>query len=140
MVLYASDVMRKYDKVMAGETSAYEAAKIMAQDHVGFAIVAENGEIRGMVTEWDYINKIIAQDRDPRKVRIDEIMNSPIISIDPDTPTFKVTEIMAKNGIRRLPVMKNGKLLGVITSRDILRIFKDYMDSISDIISRFGNL
>ncbi|BAB59803.1 hypothetical protein [Thermoplasma volcanium GSS1] len=140
MVLYASDIMRKYTKTFRPDTTAYEAAVVMAQDHVGFLIVEDETGIRGMVTEWDYINKIISKDLNPKNVRVEEIMNSPIISITPDTPTFKVAEIMSKNGIRRLPVMEKNKLVGVVTSRDILRAFKDYMDSISDIISRFGNL
>ena len=46
---------------------------------------------------------------------------------------------MSKKGVRRLPVIENGKLIGVITSRDVLRIFKDYMDNLSDVIARFGS-
>ncbi len=139
MVLYARDIMKEYTLMLSAETSAHEAAKIMSNDHVGFVIVQIDNKPHGVVTEWDFINKIIARDLDPRKVKLKDIMNTPLMSVDPKTPTDQVTVLMNKHGVRRLPVIENGKLIGVITSRDVLRIFKDYMDNLSDVIARFGN-
>ncbi|MCL5667904.1 MAG: CBS domain-containing protein [Candidatus Thermoplasmatota archaeon] len=140
MVLYAKDIMKNYTKTFPADTNALDGAKIMQQDHVGFLIVHDSGgKPVGIVTEWDYISKIVAAEKDPRKVTLGQIMKEGIISVEAETPTEKVTVIMGKNLIRRIPVFENGKLIGVITSRDIIRIFKDYMDSISDIIARFGN-
>ncbi|MCL5678719.1 MAG: CBS domain-containing protein [Candidatus Thermoplasmatota archaeon] len=140
MVLYAKDIMKNYTKTFPADTNALDGAKIMQQDHVGFLIVHDSGgKPVGIVTEWDYISKVVAAENDPRKVTLGQIMKEGIISVEAETPTEKVTVIMGKNLIRRIPVFENGKLIGVITSRDIIRIFKDYMDSISDIIARFGN-
>ncbi|MCL5782692.1 MAG: CBS domain-containing protein [Candidatus Thermoplasmatota archaeon] len=139
MVLYARDIMKEYTLMLSAETSAHEAAKIMSNDHVGFVIVQIDNKPHGVVTEWDFINKIIARDLDPRNVKLKDIMNTPLMSVDPKTPTDQVTVLMNKHGVRRLPVIENGKLIGVITSRDVLRIFKDYMDNLSDVIARFGN-
>jgi CBS domain-containing protein len=140
MVLYAKDIMKNYTKTFPADTNALDGAKIMQEDHVGFLIVHDSGgKPVGIVTEWDYISKVVAAEKDPRKVTLGQIMKEGIISVAADTPTEKVTVIMGKNLIRRIPVFENGKLIGVITSRDIIRIFKDYMDSISDIIARFGN-
>lgn len=140
MVLYAKDIMKNYTKTFPVDLTALEGAKVMQQDHVGFLIVSDSsGKLTGIVTEWDYISKVVAAEKDSHKVTIGEIMNNGIISVEADTPTEKVTIIMGKNLIRRIPVFDKGKLIGVITSRDIIRIFKDYMDSISDIIARFGN-
>ncbi|WP_229657501.1 CBS domain-containing protein [Thermogymnomonas acidicola] len=130
--------MKKYTTMLPGDITALEAAKIMANDHVGFAIVHQNGELKGIVTEWDYVSKVVAKELDPSKVKLSEIMTQGVISATPDTPTDKITQIMSANNIRRLPIVENGKLVGVITSRDILRIFRDYMDNLSEIISRFG--
>ncbi len=139
MVLYARDIMKEYTFMLGGDVTASEAAKIMGNDHVGFVIVKVDDQPFGMVTEWDFVNKIIAQGLDPKEVKLKDIMNSPLISIDPKTPTDQVTVLMNKNGVRRVPIVENGKLIGVITSRDVLRIFKDYMDNLSDVIARFGN-
>jgi CBS domain-containing protein len=62
-----------------------------------------------------------------------------LLSVTPKTPTDQVTVMMSKQGVRRVIVLENNKLIGVITSRDVLRIFKDYMDNLSDVIARFGN-
>ncbi len=139
MVLYARDIMKEYTFMLGEEVSASEAAKIMSNDHVGFVIVKVEDKPHGIVTEWDFVNKIIAKDLDPKNVKIKDIMNAPLMSVDPKTPTDQVTVMMNKHGVRRVPVVENGKLIGVITSRDVLRIFKDYMDNLSDVIARFGN-
>ncbi len=139
MVLYAKDIMKEYKLMMTEETTASQAAKVMSNDHVGFAIVQRDGKPIGMVTEWDFVNKIVAKDLDPKTVKLSDIMNTPLMSVDPKTPTDQVTVLMSKNGVRRLPVVENGRLIGVITSRDVLRIFKDYMDNLSDVIARFGS-
>jgi CBS domain-containing protein len=111
----------------------------MSNDHVGFAIIERDGKPIGMVTEWDFVNKIVSKDLNPKEVLLKDIMNTPLMSVDPKTPTDQVTVLMSKKGVRRLPVIENGKLIGVITSRDVLRIFKDYMDNLSDVIARFGS-
>ncbi|HLH86186.1 MAG TPA: CBS domain-containing protein [Thermoplasmataceae archaeon] len=139
MVLYAKDIMRDYTFMMREETNAFEAAKVMSRDHVGFVIVEREGKPYGIVTEWDFVNKIVANGADPKKVLLKDIMNTPLMAVSPKTPTDQVTVMMSKNGVRRVPVIENGKLIGVITSRDVLRIFKDYMDNLSDVIARFGN-
>lgn len=139
MVLYAKDIMKEYKFMMTEDTTASQAAKVMSNDHVGFAIVQRDGKPVGIVTEWDFVNKIVAKDFDPKEVKLKDIMNTPLMSVDPKTPTDQVTVLMSKNGVRRLPVVENGKLIGVITSRDVLRIFKDYMDNLSDVIARFGS-
>ena len=139
MVLYARDIMKEYKFMMTEETTASQAAKIMSNDHVGFAIIERDGKPIGMVTEWDFVNKIVSKDLNPKEVLLKDIMNTPLMSVDPKTPTDQVTVLMSKNGVRRLPVVENGKLIGVITSRDVLRIFKDYMDNLSDVIARFGS-
>jgi CBS domain-containing protein len=139
MVLYARDIMKEYTFMMKEETTASQAAKIMSNDHVGFAIIERDGKPIGMVTEWDFVNKIVSKDLNPKEVLLKDIMNTPLMSVDPKTPTDQVTVLMSKKGVRRLPVIENGKLIGVITSRDVLRIFKDYMDNLSDVIARFGS-
>lgn len=139
MVLYARDIMKEYTTMLNADISASEAAKIMSNDHVGFVIVKVDEKPHGMVTEWDFVNKIIAKGQDPSTVKLSDIMNAPLMSVDPKTPTDQVTVLMNKHGVRRVPVVENGRLIGVITSRDVLRIFKDYMDNLSDVIARFGN-
>ncbi|GGP21958.1 hypothetical protein GCM10007981_15920 [Thermocladium modestius] len=139
MVLYAKDIMKRYTRQVDGNITALEGAKIMAADHVGFLIIQQEGKPIGMVTEWDYVSKIIAKGLDPGKVLLKDIMSSPITYIDPNTPTDQVATLMAQKGIRRLPVIDKGELVGVVTSRDILRIFREYVDKITTLIASFSS-
>ncbi len=138
MVIYAQDIMRRVNNTVQGNLTARQAAKLMANDQTGFLIVKlENGR-SGIITEWDIMSKVVALDLDPDKVLLSDIMSVNVINVDPRTPTEKVAEIMNDRNIRRLPVVENGKIVGVVTSKDILRIFKDYMDNITEVVSKFG--
>lgn len=132
--------MQKASSTLSSSMKALSAAKIMANDHVGFMIVDVNGVPSGIVTEWDFIAKIISKGLNPEDLTLGDIMEKDLFWVEPDTPTEKVVALMNERGIRRIPVMKNGRLLGVITSKDIMRIFRDYMDNLTEIISRFGDL
>lgn len=138
MVLYAEDIMRKDCHIVDGNMDALKGSNIMAEKQQGFLIIG-NGKIpEGIVTEWDFINKITSKSKDPQKVSLREIMTSPLTSVPSDTPMEKVANLMAKNGIRRLLVIDNGEISGIITSRDILKFFSDYVSDMVEIASKFG--
>jgi len=80
-----------------------EAAKTLSESGKGFLIVLKAGHPTGIVTENDFVNKIIARELDPAKVSVGEIMSSPLISIDPDENLLKASEAMHEHNIRRLP-------------------------------------
>ena len=84
----------------------------------GPVLELENYQV-GIVTEWDYINKVLSQEADPSRVLLKEIMTAPLTSVTSDTPMEKVASLMAKKAIRRLLVIDNNKLSGIITSRYI---------------------
>ena len=138
MVLIAEDLMKKLPAPMPSTISVADAAKIMANDQVGYALIADSELILGIVTEWDILYKVVAPGKDPKDVTMGQIMNREVYSAPPDTPTMKITKIMNEKGIRRLLVGSNGKYLGIITSKDIIRIFDDYMDNVEEVAEKFG--
>ncbi len=140
MVLTAEDIMNPLPSVLPENLSAASATKIMATDHIGFVLVGEQNAIVGIVTEWDLLSKVLAEKKDPEIVTLKEIMSSSITSVEENTPTKKVTVIMSKNGIRRILVGKDGKYAGVITSRDIIRIFEDYVENVENVAGKYGIL
>ena len=138
MVLIAEDIMKKLPAPMPSTISVADAAKIMANDQVGYALIADSELILGIVTEWDILYKVVAPGKDPKDVTMGQIMNREVFSAPPETPTMKITKIMNEKGIRRLLVGSNGKYLGIITSKDIIRIFDDYMDNVEEVAEKFG--
>ncbi len=130
--------MRKNKEILDGNTSALQASIIMSEKHNGYVIVGKDNVPEGIVTEWDFINKVVSKKIDPEKIKLKDIMTSPLTYVKPDTPMDKVADLMANNGIRRLLVVNNDKLVGIITSRDILKYFRDYVMDVVDIASKFG--
>lgn len=138
MVLSAADIMRKVLNLASPEISVRDAAALMTTSGDGFIIVTEQKKPIGIVTEWDIVSKVVTKAEDPTSVTIGSIMTRQFVSVEPSTPTEKVTELMRKKNIRRIVVTKGNELMGIITSRDILRIFRDYMDNISEVVNKFG--
>ncbi|AGO61761.1 CBS domain-containing protein [Ferroplasma acidarmanus] len=138
MVLYAEDIMRKNCQIINGNTSALEGSKHMAANREGYIIVGDGKIPEGIVTEWDYINKVLSLEADPSRVLLKDIMTAPLTSVTSDTPMEKVASLMAKKAIRRLLVIDNNKLSGIITSRDIIKFFNEYVEDMVEIASKFG--
>jgi len=120
-----------------------EAAKVMDKtgDHKGFLVVLKDLRPVGIVTEHDFAKKVLASEKDPAKVTVGEIMSSPLITVAPDEDLLKATELMRKNDIERLPVVKEGIIYGVLTARIISQSCNEYVHrSVKDIIRWSGGL
>src|SRR2546425_12651545 len=98
-------------------------------------IVSSNGP-DGIVTEWDIFVKIIAEGKDTVGVKLDDIMTSNLVSVDGNEGIDQVVKIMTQKGIRRVLVISDQKVLGVITAKTMLSRLKEYIDRISSQIAR----
>jgi signal-transduction protein with cAMP-binding, CBS, and nucleotidyltransferase domain len=137
MVLIAKDIVEKEFLSLSRETTALEAARQMKAKKHGYAIVASSaGSPEGIVTEWDYLSKIVAEGRDPSHVKLGDIMTSDLVSVDANVGLDQVAELMAHKGIRRVLVLKDRKVIGVITAAIMLSRLKEYVDKVSSTIAR----
>lgn len=137
MVLYARDIVETDFLSLPPSTAILDAARQMAARHLGFAVVASpDGKPIGIVTEWDVLSKVVAQGRDPSQVRLADVMSTDLVSVAPGEGIDRVATLMAEEGIRRVLVVKDAKVLGVIRAKTILARLRDYVDSISAQIAR----
>jgi signal-transduction protein with cAMP-binding, CBS, and nucleotidyltransferase domain len=137
MVLVAKDIVEKEFLSLSRETTALEAARQMKAKRHGYAIIASStGSPEGIVTEWDYLSKIVAEGRDPSHVKLGDIMTSDLVSVDANVGLDQVAELMAHKGIRRVLVLKDHKVIGVITAAIMLSRLKEYVDKVSSTIAR----
>jgi signal-transduction protein with cAMP-binding, CBS, and nucleotidyltransferase domain len=137
MVMVAKDIVESEFIALPKDTSALEAARQMKAKKHGYVIItAPSGEPEGIVTEWDYLAKIVAEGKDAARVRLGDIMTADLVSVDADVGLDEVSQVMAKKGIRRVLVIKGHKVLGVITARTMLSRLKEYIDRISSQIAR----
>lgn len=137
MVLYAKDIMEKDFLSVPAGTSVLEAARIMRDGRHGFVIVTTaDGKPAGIATEWDFLARVTAEDRDPEALRLEEIMSRNLVSVDAGEGIDRVSQIMVERGTRRVLVMKDGQILGVIEAKTILVRMKAYVDRLSAQIAR----
>ena len=99
-----------------------EVSKIMAEKRIGSVIVNKNDEPYGIFTERDLITNFLAKGR-TLQTEVIECASKPLITIPAGTSVHHATYIMSKNGVRRLPVIKNGKMIGIITARDLVEAY-----------------
>ena len=137
MVLYAKDIVEREFLSFSPSTSVRDAAQTMAREHQGFVIVTSPAKLpMGIVTEWDLLAKVVAEGRDPSKVSLGEIMSTKLVSVDPSEGIDRVAQLMADEGTRRVLVVKDSQVLGVIRVRTILARMREYIDSVSAQIAR----
>ncbi|MDA4113149.1 MAG: CBS domain-containing protein [Thaumarchaeota archaeon] len=136
MVLFAKDVAEPAFLSLPRTTNALDAAKIMKEKHQGFVIVSDGVVPEGIVTEWDYLSKVIAEGKDASQVSIGEIMTTGLITVKGSEGLESVAKIMTERGVRRVLVLHDDKILGVITSRTILANLGEYVDQVSTTIAR----
>jgi len=118
--------MRMSKKVITVKKSqtVSSAAKLMDKYNISSLIVVEKGVPEGIITERDVLKKIVAKDKDPAKVKVKDIVTMKVVTIDAGDSISQASNLMALGKIKQLPVMKNGKLIGIITSTDIVRAIR----------------
>ncbi len=125
---FVNQVMSKNVLTAEKSTSLQDAAQKMNQLNVGCVIVTDESKPVGIVTERDFVTKVAAEGR-PLFTEISEVMSSPLITIDPEETIWEASEIMKEKLIHKLPVIENERIVGVITTSDIVRISSVGSDS-----------
>ena len=137
MVLVAKDIVEKDFLSLPKNTSALDAAHQMKAKSHGYVIIASGGgDPEGIVTEWDFLSKIVAEARDSARVTLGDIMTSNLVSVDANEGIDQVAQIMTQKGIRRVLVIKDHHVVGVITAKTMLSRLKEYIDKVSSQIAR----
>ena len=104
-----------------------EAARILRDSKIGCLLVSgDNDRYIGIVSETDLVRKVVAAEQDPARVLMSEVMTSPIITIEIDRSAHDASDLMAERGIRHLAVTDDGRIVGMLSVRDLLRYFKNW--------------
>jgi CBS domain-containing protein len=120
--ILVEEIMTKSPRTGNPEMTVKDAAVLMRDEKVGSLIIVENDIPIGIVTERDFVNKIVSENRSPSKTKVKEIMTSPLITTTAKESLSDATKRMSTMHVRRLPVVKGDKLVGVLTENDVLRI------------------
>jgi len=118
------DIMTKDIVTIDEGETALEAAKIMSQRGISSLIVVKDGVPKGIITERDFVKKVCAKQLEASAIKIGALMSSIRTVAEPDTPIQVAVQRMANKGIRRLPIIQEGKVVGIVTVTDLARYLR----------------
>ena len=119
------DIMEKNVITIEGNQTAQEAAEIIAEKDISFLVVMKDGMPEGVLSESDFVRKVAAQNKKSSEVLVSEIMSYKFRSVDPTTTIEDAVQKMLNNNIRRLLILEDEKLVGVITQTDLASYLRD---------------
>lgn len=115
------EAMTSSPRSIEGRENVVEAARRMASENVGSLPVVEAGELVGMVTDRDLVTNVLAKELDPSKVQVAEVASENPVVASPEEPLDAALQRMAQEQVRRLPVVDDGKLVGILAQADVAR-------------------
>jgi CBS domain-containing protein len=115
-----SEVMTKTVFTLSPNKKTIDALDAMVKKDIGAVVVVNRGSITGIITERDIVREI-TKSFDYLERRLSDTATRSVITVEPKTPLWEAFALMLKNKIRRLPVVKNGKLVGIVTERDLFK-------------------
>jgi CBS domain-containing protein len=122
------EIMTTSPVTISADATVSEAAEIMRDKEVGSLVVLEDDRPTGIVTERDVVTKVAAENRASNKTTVRDIMTSPLVAVHPHQEVAEAAKVMAARRIRRLPVIKEGRLVGMLTENDIIRVWPQLIE------------
>ena len=131
--VFVRDIMSRPPITAKESDTAMTVAKLMAKHDVGCIIVVDRtGKPSGIITERDIVERVASKNLVPSAVKVTEAMSKPIIGVLPTTRVREAAKQMNQSKIRRLAVLDGGKLVGILTMKDILEVTPAMMDLMSE--------
>ena len=119
------EVMTPAPETIQADRPASEAAQKMKEADAGMIPVMDNGNLLGTVTDRDIALRVVAEGKDPKSTTVGEIASRDIVTVEPDDDLDDALQKMAKHQVRRLPVVEDGRLVGVVAQADVAQEAKE---------------
>ncbi len=103
------------------QQTVFEAIRTMAENNVGALIITVDDKIRGIFTERDYLRKIALKFRSSRETKLQDVMTSPVITVESTDDIERCMKVMTDNRCRHLPIMEAGQLVGIVSIGDLVK-------------------
>ncbi len=119
-MLTVKDIMNTDVKTIGPQETVQKAAEIMREFRIGSLIVTKGTQLVGIVTERDILNSVVAEAGDAARMRVKEIMTRDVIMVSPEMEIEEAVDLMMEKRIKKLPVVSNDSLIGIVTVTDII--------------------
>ena len=122
---YTAKLLARSVVTVTPSSTVYEAARLMKANKIGCVVVVDGKMIAGIFTERDLLNRVVAEDWNPRETQVSKVMTTQVVSLDCAEPLEKVFEFLSRQRFRHLPVTEKGSLLGIISLTDLAGILRE---------------
>jgi CBS domain-containing protein len=113
------DAMTEDPRTIGASASVVEAARLMREEHIGSLPVTEDERLVGMITDRDITTRVVAESAVPETTSVGDVYSRDLISVEPNNDLEEALQLMARHQVRRLPVVENGRLVGIVAQADI---------------------
>jgi CBS domain-containing protein len=115
------DVMTSNPTTAKADASVVEAARIMRDEDAGIVPVVENDRLIGTLTDRDIAVRVVAEGRDPQSTPVRDAASTDLVTVQPEQDLSEALQLMARHQVRRLPVVENDRLVGIVAQADVAR-------------------
>ncbi len=116
------EIMVKKVVRIAADATVKDAANLMNHHDIGCLIVANEGRVSGIMTERDVLRRVVAASKDPDQTKVSDVMSKPLIVGGPTMYIEDAAKLMFRRNIKKLPIVQDGELVGMLTLSDIARV------------------
>jgi len=113
------DAMTADPRSIGASASVVEAARLMREQHIGSLPVTEDDRLVGMITDRDVTTRVVAESAVPETTSVGDVYSRDLVSVEPNSDLDEALRLMARHQVRRLPVVENGRLVGMVAQADI---------------------
>jgi len=122
MTMKVEEAMIKNVVTLQQDVSAYDAVKLMNENRIGCLVVLQYGQVVGIITERDMLERVLEQCKNPRETNITEIMTKRVIVGKPDMQLAEAAKLMFEKKVKKLPIVEGNRLVGLVTLTDLARL------------------
>ena len=119
MALKVRDTMTGSPRSIDASTSVVEAAQLMREGHIGSLPITADERLVGMITDRDIAMRVVAEAADHTNTSVGDVSSRDLVTVEPDEDLDEALQLMARHQVRRLPVVENGRLVGIVAQADI---------------------
>ena len=122
MTMKNEDAMIKNVITLQRDVSAYDAVKLMNENRIGCLVVLQYGQVVGIITERDMLERVLEKCKNPKETKVTEIMTKRVIVGKPDMQLVEAAKLMFEKKVKKLPIVEGNRLVGLVTLTDLARV------------------
>jgi CBS domain-containing protein len=122
MTMKVEEAMIKNVVTLQQDVSAYDAVKLMNENRIGCLVVLQYGQVVGIITERDMLERVLEKCKNPKETSITEIMTKRVIVGKPDMQVAEAAKLMFEKKVKKLPIVEGNRLVGLVTLTDLARM------------------